>query len=64
MKITLHRAIAEIKSTNERLDKLTKCGTFVAVKNKATGLSAGGRKIDAVEKKIQLISDNGELNEF
>lgn len=52
MKITLHRAIAEIKSTNDRLDKLTKCGTFVAVKNKATGLSAGGRKIDAVEKEI------------
>ena len=48
MKITLHRAIAEIKSTNERLDKLTGCGTFVAIKNKATGLSAGGRKIDAV----------------
>ena len=52
MKITLHRAIAEIKSTNDRLDKLTKCGTFVGVKNKATGLSAGGRKIDAVEKEI------------
>lgn len=52
MKITLHRAIAEIKSTNDRLDKLTTCGTFVAIKNKATGLSAGGRKIDAVEKEI------------
>lgn len=52
MKITLHRAIAEIKSTKDRLNKLVDNGTFVAVKNKATDLSVGGAKVEASEREI------------
>lgn len=52
MKITLHRAIAEIKSTNDRLNKIVDRGTFVAIKNKATGLSVGGTKVESMEKEI------------
>ena len=44
MKITFHRALAEIKSTANRIEKLTfSTVIYVDVYNKATKLSDSGR---------------------
>lgn len=54
MKITFHRALAEIKSTANRIEKLTfSTVTYVDVYNKATKLSDSGRRKEDVEREIR-----------
>lgn len=53
MKITFHRALAEIKSTANRIEKLTfSTVVYVDVYNKATKLSDSGRRKEDVEREI------------
>ena len=54
MKITFHRALAEIKSTANRIEKLTfSTVIYVDVYNKATKLSDSGRRKEDVEREIK-----------
>lgn len=54
MKITFHRALAEIKSTANRIEKLTfSTVIYVDVYNKATKLSDSGRRKEDVEREIR-----------
>lgn len=58
MKISIHRALAQVKTTEDRIERLLDQSMFISSTGGTSGLASDGRRVEDVEKSIKSDYDS------